>query len=221
MEKVCVYQDAKAIRRSINWCETVAKHLQELADDFSNAHIIPTFGKLQSLYNGSGVWDLISEACVAQKISTYPKRLQELMREDSAKDVENIKTKAANLIPNDVAPIEWELYLVNNGKVIIKPEYKQIITDRLSIYIDTDTRAAGYEKWLAMEKAIKEFNQAVAEAPKVSAIYENLVRLGNPSAEIYNPQYMIGISTPDHFSLARLDPDGTPVLKGENFESIK
>lgn len=221
MEKVCVYQDAEAIRRSRNWCETVAMRLQELADDFSNAHIIPTIGKLQSLYNGSGLWDLISEACVAQKISTYPKKLQELMREDSAKDVDNIKAKAAKLIHTDVSPIEWELYQVNKGKVSIKPEYKQIITDRNSIYIDTEARSAVYEKWLVMEKAIKEFNQAVSDAPKENSLFESMEKMGSPLAAKYDRRYMGGLSLPDHFSLAIIDANGTPTLKGQNFEYIK
>ena len=221
MEKVCVYQDANSIRKSLNWIETTANHLQELADNLIKVDIVPTIGKLISLFNGGSLWELITESCENQGISRMPRRVQELMRNDAAQKLDEIKGKAANLIHTEVSSIEWDLYLVNNGKVSIKPEYKQIITDRHCIYIDTDTRAAVYEKWLAMEKAIKEFNQAVAEAPKVSAIYENLLMLGNPSADVYNPQYMIGISTPDHFSLARLDPDGTPVLKGENFESIK
>lgn len=221
MEKVCVYQDANSIRKSLNWIETTANHLQELADNLIKVDIVPTIGKLISLFNGGSLWELITESCENQGISRMPRRVQELMRNDAAQKLDEIKGKAANLIHTEVSSIEWDLYLVNNGKVSIKPEYKQIITDRHCIYIDTDTRAAVYEKWLAMEKAIKEFNQAVAEAPKVSAIYENLLRLGNPSADVYNPQYMIGISTPDHFSLARLDPDGTPVLKGENFVSIK
>ena len=221
MEKVCVYQDVESIRKSINWCETVAKNLQELADDFSNAHIIPTIGKLQSLYNGSGLWDLISEACVAQKISTYPKRLQELMREDSAKDLDSIKTKAANLIHTDVAPIEWELYQVNNGKVIIRYEYKQIITDRNSIYIDTEARSAVYEKWLVMEKAIKEFNQTVSEAPKDNSLFETMEKAGLPQAAKFDRRCMGGLSLPDHFSLAIIDANGTPTLKGQNFEYIK
>ena len=221
MEKVCVYQDVESIRKSINWCETVAKNLQELADDFTKAYIVPKIGKLQSLYNGSGLLDLISESCAAQKISTYPKRVQELMREDSAKDVDNIKAKAAKLIHTDVSPIEWELYQVNNGKVSIKPEYKQIITDRFSIYIDTDSRSAVYEKWLVMEKAIKEFNLAVKEAPKENSLFESMEKMGSPLAAKYDRRYMGGLSLPDHFSLAIIDANGTPTLKGQNFEYIK
>ena len=140
---------------------------------------------------------------------------------EAAKKVEEIKTKAAKLIHTDVSPIEWERYLVNDGKVSIKPEYKQIITDRFSIYIDTDSRSAVYEKWLAMEKAIKEFNQAVKEAPKVSTFYDSMVKINHPSADLYNPQYLMGLAVPDRFSLARLDPDGSIVLKGKNFEYIK
>lgn len=221
MEKVCVYQDVESIRKSINWCETVAKHLQELADDFTKALITPTIGKLQSLYNGSSLWGLIDENCENQGISKTPKTVQEIIRKDATKEVDAIKTKAANLIHTDVAPIEWELYQVNNGKVIIRYEYKQIITDRYSIYIDTEARSAVYEKWLVMEKAIKEFNQAVSEAPKDNSLFETMEKAGLPQAAKFDRRYMGGLSLPDHFSLAIIDADGTPTLKGRNFEYIK
>ena len=150
-----------------------------------------------------------------------PKSVQELIREDSAKKVDAIKEKAAKQIKTESNAIEWEFYQVNNGKVEIRSDYKEILTDRFSIYIDTDTRSAVYEKWLAMEKAIKEFNQAVKEAPKVSTFYDSLVKANHPSADVYNPQYIMGLAVPDRFSLARLDPDGSVVLKGKNFEYIK
>lgn len=222
MERVCVYQDAESIRKSINWCETVAKHLQELADLFIEADIVPTIGKLQNLYNGSSLCGLIDESCENQGANNkMPRLVRELTRKDATQKVDAIKEMAAKRIHTDVSPIEWERYLVNDGKVSIKPEYKQIITDRFSIYIDTDSRSAVYEKWLAMEKAIKEFNQAVKEAPKVSTFYDSMVKINHPSADLYNPQYLMGLAVPDRFSLARLDPDGSVVLKGKNFEYIK
>lgn len=221
MEKIFVYEDVQSIRQSIKWCETVATHLQELADDLTKTDIVPTIEKLESLYNRSNLWDLINESCENQRISMIPKRLQNTLRKDMANELDKIKEKAANLLHSDVNPIEWEFYLVNNGKVEIIVGYKQILTDRYRIYIDTDTRSAVYEKWLAMEKAIKEFNQAVKEAPKVSTFYDSLVKANHPSADAYNPQYIMGLAVPDRFSLARLDPDGSVVLKGKNFEYIK
>lgn len=221
MKKVCVYQDAEAIRRSINWCETVANKLQELADDLSEINITPTIEKIQSLYSGESLWDLITESCDNQDISSMPKRIQELLRKDTTKDMDKLKAKAANLIHTDEALIEWDLYQVNNGKVIIQFGYKQIMTDRYSTYVDTEARSAVYEKWLVMEKAIKEFNQAVSEAPKDNSLFETMEKAGLPMAAKYDRRYMGGLSLPDHFSLAIIDADGTPKLKGQNFEYIK
>ena len=221
MKKVCVYQDAEAIRRSINWCETVANKLQELADDLSEINITPTIEKIQSLYSGESLWDLITESCDNQDISSMPKRIQELLRKDTTKDMDKLKAKAANLIHTDEALIEWDLYQVNNGKVIIQFGYKQIMTDRYSTYVDTEARSAVYKKWLIMEKAIKEFNQAVSEAPKDNSLFETMEKAGLPMAAKYDRRYMGGLSLPDHFSLAIIDADGTPKLKGQNFEYIK
>lgn len=221
MEKVCVYQDVEAIRKSINWCETVANKLQELADDLSEINITPTIEKIQSLYSGESLWDLITESCDNQDISSMPKRIQELLRKDTTKDMDKLKAKAANLIHTDEALIEWDLYQVNNGKVIIQFGYKQIMTDRYSTYVDTEARSAVYEKWLVMEKAIKEFNQAVSEAPKDNSLFETMEKAGLPMAAKYDRRYMVGLSLPDHFSLAIIDADGTPKLKGQNFEYIK
>ena len=221
MEKVCVYQDVESIRKSINWCETVAQHLQELADDLSEINITPTIEKIQSLYSGESLWDLITESCDNQDISSMPKRIQELLRKDTTKDMDKLKAKAANLIHTDEALIEWDLYQVNNGKVIIQFGYKQIMTDRYSTYVDTEARSAVYKKWLIMEKAIKEFNQAVSEAPKDNSLFETMEKAGLPMAAKYDRRYMGGLSLPDHFSLAIIDADGTPKLKGQNFEYIK
>ena len=221
MEKVCVYRDSESLTKAIAWYEYVSGRLQELADLFKDADIVPTISKLQNLFNGSSLCGLVDESCTNQKVSKMPKSVQELIREDSAKKVDAIKEKAAKQIKTESNAIEWEFYQVNNGKVEIRSDYKEILTDRFSIYIDTDTRAAVYEKWLAMEKAIKEFNQAVKEAPKVSTFYDSLVKANHPSADVYNPQYIMGLAVPDRFSLARLDPDGSVVLKGKNFEYIK
>ncbi len=221
MERVCVYQDKDAINQSINWIETVLKHLQDLSDKLSETEIVPTLEKLQSLYDGSNLWDMITESCKNQGISRMPKRVQDIVRNDTAKDVEKLRFLALNLIHTDVATIEWDLYQVNDGKVNMAPGYKQVVTDRNSIYIDTDTRAAVYEKWLAMEKAIKEFNQAVVEAPKKNSFYDSMVKIDHPMACIYDPQLLRGIGVPDTFSLARLDPDGSVILKGRNFKYLK
>lgn len=221
MEKVCVYRDSESLTKAIAWYEYVSGRLQELADLFTDADIVPTISKLQNLFNGSSLWGLVDESCTNQKVSKMPKSVQELIREDSAKKVDAIKEKAAKQIKTESNAIEWEFYQVNNGKVEIRSDYKEILTDRFSIYIDTDTRSAVYEKWLAMEIAIKEFNQAVKEAPKVSTFYDSLVKANHPSADVYNPQYIMGLAVPDRFSLARLDPDGSVVLKGKNFEYIK
>ena len=78
-----------------------------------------------------------------------------------------------------------------------------------------------YEKWLVMEKAIKEFNQAVSDAPKENSLFESMEKMGSPLAAKYDRRYMGGLSLPDHFSLAIIDANGTPTLKGQNFEYIK
>ena len=135
--------------------------------------------------------------------------------------MDKLKAKAANLIHTDEALIEWDLYQVNNGKVIIQFGYKQIMTDRYSTYVDTEARSAVYKKWLIMEKAIKEFNQAVSEAPNDNSLVETMEKAGMPMAAKYDRRYMGGLSLPDHFSLAIIDANGTPTLKGQNFEYIK
>ena len=221
MEKVCVYRDSESLTKTITWYEYVSGRLQELSDLFTDANIVPTISKLQNLFNGSNLWGLVDESCTNQRVGKMPKRVQELIREDSAKKVDAIKEKAAKLIKTNSNAIEWEFYQVNNGKIEIRSDYKEILADRFSIYIDTESKKAVYDKWLILEKALKEFNQAVAEAPKVSTFYDSMVKINHPSADLYNPQYLMGLAVPDRFSLARLDPDGSVVLKGKNFEYIK
>lgn len=166
------------IQKTIAWSEYVLKCLQELADDFSNAHIIPTIGKLQSLYNGSGLWDLISEACVAQKISTYPKRLQELMRKDAEKELDKIRF-VANSIINNPDTIEWDLYGVNrNGKVIISNDYKEriasrfddgakILLDAYELFRNVKEQRIG----VMMREQNKTYSQAKEEIERILAVF--------------------------------------------------
>lgn len=222
MEKVCVYRDSESLTKTITWYEYVSGRLQELSDLFTDANIVPTISKLQNLFNGSNLWGLVDESCENQGVNNkMPRLVMELTRKDATQKVDSIKEKAAKLIKTNSNAIEWEFYQVNNGKIEIRSDYKEILADRFSIYIDTESKKAVYDKWLILEKALKEFNQAVAEAPKVSTFYDSMVKINHPSADLYNPQYLMGLAVPDRFSLARLDPDGSVVLKGKNFEYIK
>ena len=118
------------IQKTIAWSEYVLKCLQELTDDFIKADIVPTIGKLQSLYNGNNLWGLIDESCVNQGIGRMPKRVQELMRKDAEKELDKIRL-VANSIINNPDTIEWDLYSVKrNGKVIISADYKERIASR-------------------------------------------------------------------------------------------
>ena len=144
-----------------------------------------------------------------------------MVRQDTEKDVVRIKAMASSLIDNENHLIKWEFYQVNLGKVHIAPNFVQVIEDENSIFIDTDSRMAVYEKWLAMEKAINDFNQAVKEAPKNNSVYDRVAVVNPNMANLYDANNLMGISIHDRYSLALLNPDGTPTLKASNFEYIK
>lgn len=222
MEKVCVYRNDSDIRQSINWCETVAKKLQELSDDLTNNNITPTIEKLKIIHDGSCLTDLIAESCKNQGIETVPKRIQALIRKDTEADIIKISQKAAILIKTNISTIEWEFYLVNDGKVVIIPDYKRILADRFSIYVDTENRANVYEKWLVMKKAIEDFNMAVYGSLKNNSFYETVTRVNPNISTIKDANNLKGIAPYyEDFALAVIDSDGTPELKGQNFKYIK
>ncbi len=118
------------IQKVTEWSEYVLKCLQELTKALIEANIVPTIEKLQSLYYGSSLLDLINESCENQKITRYPKRLQEIIFRDTTKEIENIRSLANGII-NDPENIEWNFYSVSrNGKVIISENYKDRIRSR-------------------------------------------------------------------------------------------
>lgn len=221
MERICIYKNEAEIAKVSNWYKTVADRLQMIADALSNIEVKPTLAKIQALFDGGNLTSLVEESCNAQNISNMPRRVRELMIEDAEKAVSSIKEKAASLITQTNILVDWAFYQVNNGKVSLAPNYLKSVEESNSIYIDSDSRLIVYEKWLAMEKAIKEFNQAVKDAPKDNHIFENIARVNPNMASLYDADYLIGISTADHFSLALLDQDGTPTLKAQNFEYIR
>ena len=72
-----------------------------------------------------------------------------------------------------------------------------------------------------MEKAINDFNLAVKEAPKNNSVYDRVAVVNPNMANLYDANNLMGISIHDRYSLALLNPDGTPTLKASNFEYIK
>jgi hypothetical protein len=223
MEKVCVYKNDSDIRQSINRCETVAIKLQELSDDLAKNDVTPSIDKLQKLFNGDSLRNLINESCENQGITSIPKRMQEILRKDTEKDIEKIKEKAAILIkPGLLSTIEWEFYQVNDGKVVIRPDYKRILTDRFSIYVDTENRANVYNKWLEMKKAIEDFNMAVYGSLKDNSFYEKVSRINPNISTLKDANNLKGIAPYyEDFALAVIGSDGTPELNGELFSYIK
>lgn len=223
MEKVCVYRNDSDIRQSINWCETVANKLQELSDDLAQNDIEPSIDKLQNLFNGDSLMNLINESCENQRITSIPKRMQAILRKDTEKDIEKIKEKAAILIkPSLISTIGWEFYQVNDGKVVIRPDYKCILTERFSIYVDTESRTNVYEKWLVMKKAIEDFNMAVYGSLKNNSFYETVARVNPNISTIKDANNLKGIAPYyEDFALAVIGSDGTPKLNGEFFRYIK
>ena len=167
------------IQKTIAWSEYVLKCLQELADDFSNAHIIPTIGKLQSLYNGSSLCGLIDESCENQGVNNkMPRLVRELTRKDAEKELDEIRL-VANSIINNPDNIEWGLYSVNrNGKVIISNDYKEriasrfddgakILLDAYELFRNVKEQRIG----VMMREQNKTYSQAKEEIERILAVF--------------------------------------------------
>lgn len=166
------------IQKTLAWSEYVLKCLQDLADDFSNEHIIPTIGKLQNLFNGSSLWGLVDESCTNQKVSKMPKSVQKLIREDAEKELDKIRL-VANSIINNPDTIEWDLYSVNrNGKVIISDDYKEriasrfddgakILLDAYELFRNVKEQRIG----VMMREQNKTYSQAKEEIERILAVF--------------------------------------------------
>ena len=166
------------IQKTIAWSEYVLKCLQELADLFTDANIVPTISKLQNLFNGSSLWGLVDESCTNQRVGEMPKRVQELIREDAKKALDKIRL-VANSIINNPDTIEWDLYSVNrNGKVIISDDYKEriasrfddgakILLDAYELFRNVKEQRIG----VMMREQNKTYSQAKEEIERILAVF--------------------------------------------------
>lgn len=166
------------IQKTIAWSEYVLKCLQELADDLIKVDIVPTIGKLISLFNGGSLWELEAESCENQGISRMPSRIQERMREDAEKELDKIRL-VANSIINNPDTIEWDLYSVKrNGKVIISEDYKEriasrfddgakILLDAYELFRNVKEQRIG----VMMREQNKTYSQAKEEIERILAVF--------------------------------------------------
>ena len=72
----------------------------------------------------------------------------------------------ASFKASGTSTINFDYFHVDNGAVIISPEYIDDLKRMYCIYIDTDARLNVYTKWKNFEKAKNEFDEAVKKAPK-------------------------------------------------------
>lgn len=221
-ERILVYKDSVEYDGTIKRYQWIAKMMQELADGLKKLNIEPTITLIKSLINGRDLRELISSKNVSESFGNMPKAMQNAIqemfnKENEADYKELIEEKAArigNVLGKGEYPINLSLFDLKDGEIVLSPDHIKEIESRNCVFIDTPGREAVYKKWLQLVEAMRQFDEAVKNAPKTK-VTEFQRQSG------INPDYLQAVAVPGNFSLAKISYEGELVLNGEYFEYIQ
>lgn len=221
-ERILVYKDSVEYDGTIRRYQWIAKMMQELADGLKKLNIEPTIALIKSLINGKDLRELISSKNVSESFGNMPKAMQNAIqemfdKENEADYKELIEEKAArigNVLGKGEYPINLSFLDLKDGEIVLSPDHIKETESRCCFFIDTPGREAVYKKWLQLVEAMRQFDEAVKNAPKTKVT--EFQRQGG-----FDPDYLQAVAVPGNFSLAKISYEGELVLNGENFEYIQ
>lgn len=224
MERILVYQSPE-YQTLLNRYDWVKKRLQGLVDGMKALSIPATDEALKRLLNGESLQDEVAQRSVATAFEELPEpikhTLQELFKRERATDYkEALGDKAAQMVDyvrrnrND-GTVKFHYFHVDNGQVVIAPEYIADVEKMYCVFADTEARLKVYKKWLQFKQAKEAFDDEVKNAPKF-----------DPEAKWdydrkLNPDRLMSVATPSQFSLSKVFYNGTLELNGEFFRYIQ
>lgn len=221
-ERILVYKDSVEYDGTIRRYQWIAKMMQELADRLKKLNIEPTITLIKSLINGKDLRELISSKNVSESFGNMPKAMQNAIqemfnKENEADYKELIEEKAArigNVLCKGEYPINLSFFDLKDGEIVLSPDHIKETESRCCVFIDTPGREAVYRKWLQLVEAMRQFDEAVKNAPKTK-VTEFQRQSG------IDPDYLQAVAVPGNFSLAKISYEGELVLNGEYFEYIQ
>lgn len=221
-ERILVYKDSVEYDGTIRRYQWIAKMMQELADGLKKLNIEPTITLIKSLINGKDLRELISSKNVSESFGNMPKAMQNAIqemfnKENEADYKELIEEKVArigNVLCKGEYPINLSFFDLKDGEIVLSPDHIKETESRCCVFIDTPGREAVYRKWLQLVEAMRQFDEAVKNAPKTK-VKEFQRQSG------IDPDYLQAVAVPGNFSLAKISYEGELVLNGEYFEYIQ
>ncbi len=220
MEQILVYKDP-AFDKEEKKYKWVQQELQNLVNGLKRIGIMPTDENIKKLLKGESLVSEMADNMINDGFSQLPRKaknylanlFKEEQDEDYNKEVGNLAAKLAVFKASGTSTINFDYFHVDNGAVIISPEYIDDLKRMYCIYIDTDARLNVYTKWKNFEKAKNEFDEAVKKAPKKEPTQiEQIAGVDG--------QYLKAVATSGQFALSKILFDGELCLNGKNFEYI-
>ncbi len=220
-ERILVYKD-REYKNVINRYLWMQRSLQDLVNGLIELGIEPTERIVKSLLDGNDLRQLVAEKNVSESFGSLPKQMQKTMKEMFAKENDEaymncVGIKAANIKQvkdRGQYVINYDLFSVENGKVILSPEYITETEKWYCVFVDTPGKKLVYDKWLEVQEVIKQFETVIKNVEKTP------VTNNQKAAGIYT-QDLRGIAIYASNSIVKASDDGSLVLDGYNFKFIQ
>jgi hypothetical protein len=212
-EKILVHKYESEIRSGKGFYEAVRINIQELVDFLVENEVEPTLNMVVGLIRSNRSSKALFEERERQILKDVPKILRSSVNTGTAENIkacDEIIQRANRLLTysDNSRLIDFSKWSIENNKVIITEAVFKELEESSSIYIDTPSKKAIYEKAIAAKKALEDLNQAVI----------NVSQRG-----LGDGLKVIGIAPANRlltFSILEVHGNGDVELIGERFDNI-
>lgn len=206
--KILVYQDTHKIDDAMRDYRKAVTHLQSIVEFLKKQNISIDLMQLKSLIRSDRHIDALF---VVQEYKSLPMALKAVVQADNERLIQELKTitiEARKVIHEEsIYPVDFSKLKLINSVVSMTDEAKHEAVEIGSVYIDTDSRKAIYEKALAAKTALEDLQKAIADNPK-----KNVTNWRLYGITPYGSPFDVG--------LLKVSSDGEIELSGELFEHL-
>lgn len=221
-ERILVWKNEVEYNKVDIQYQVVRKTMQEIADGLKSLGVSPNFGHIKSLLHDEDLSNVVAEKSTSEYFEKLPKVMQKAIKDmfhkeskdEYAKAVGDKAAKLRFLMHRIDSMVDMSFFTMEDGEIILSPDYIKRIEQLYCVYVDTPGKRKVYEKWLELLDAVKEFDEAVKNAPKREPTQ-------NEQVACIRGEYLKSILYPDNFSLGKVRDNGEFVLNGEYFDWIE
>ncbi|GHT74834.1 hypothetical protein AGMMS50262_08560 [Bacteroidia bacterium] len=207
---ILVFRDVPAIDEDVRGYAIAQKQLQRVLGCLKSAGVEADYDLLKDIVKqGSKIVEVLNTKASSEK-QGMPISMQNIIDNDTQTVYNEIKRLGEDAnkatINSFTYAIDLDLFNISNGDVSLKPDSRQMIEDKYSVYIDSPDREDVYKKAQNVIKAISELQKSIGKADKKGLAGKLLPIL--PAS--YSGDRILNV-----------DADGGVEIVGESFGFIK